>query len=110
RQPPAEVAEVVSRVATAETILDYRPCKPDDFVGRVGLQKEIWDFLDAVRSRATPTRIVAVVGASGYGKSSLVAKLASRFRNKKWRNRYYLYPVDVRSARGPLFVAEALIQ
>ncbi len=104
------VAEVVSRVATADTILDYRPCAPEDFVGRRDLQKKIWDFLEAARNGGTTTRILAIVGASGFGKSSLVAKLASRFRNKKWKNRLFLYPVDVRSARGPLFVAEALLQ
>jgi len=103
------VTEVVSRVATADTILDYRPCAPEDFVGRRNLQKEIWDFLESARLGKTKTRILAVVGASGFGKSSLVAKLASRFRNRKWKNRLFLYPVDVRSARGPLFVAEALL-
>ena len=108
--PAPVVAEVVSRVATADTILDYRPCAPEDFVGRRTLQKEIWDFLESARLSKTKTRILAVVGASGFGKSSLVAKLASRFRNRKWKNRLFLFPVDVRSARGPLFVAEALLQ
>jgi hypothetical protein len=54
--------------------------------------------------------LIALVGASGYGKSSLVSKLAERFKNQKWKNKYFLYPVDVRSARGPLFVSEALLQ
>jgi Holliday junction resolvase-like predicted endonuclease len=105
-----ENTEAVGRVATADTILDYRPCSPDDFVGRRGLQKEIWDFLSEVRDGTTETRLIALVGASGYGKSSLVTKLSARFRNKKWKNKYFLFPVDVRSARGPLFVAEALLQ
>lgn len=104
--PPAEV---VSRVSTAENLIDYRPCRPSDFVGRVDLQKEIWDFLKHVRDQSTTTRIIALVGASGYGKSSLVTKLAERFRNKKWRSKYFLFPIDVRSARGPLFIAEALL-
>jgi len=105
-----EKAEVVGRVTTADTILDYRPCRPEDFVGRLGLQKEIWDFLSEVREGTTSTRLIALVGASGYGKSSLVSKLSARFRNKKWKKKYFLFPVDVRSARGPLFVAEALLQ
>lgn len=102
--------EVVGQISTAETILDYRPCRPENFVGRLGLQKEIWDFLADVREGMTSTRLIALVGASGYGKSSLVSKLSARFRNKKWKNKYFLLPVDVRSARGPLFVAEALLQ
>ena len=105
----ASPTEVVSRVGTADNLIDYRPCKPSDFVGRAGLQKEIWDFLGRVRERRTHTHLLALVGASGCGKSSLVAKLSERFRNKKWRTKYFLFPVDVRSARGALFVAEALM-
>jgi hypothetical protein len=95
--PVAEQPEVVGRVTTADTILDYRPCRPQDFVGRLNVQQEIWNFLDDVRAGETDTRLVAIVGASGYGKSSLVAKLAERFRNKKWKNKYFLFPVDVRT-------------
>lgn len=102
--------EVVSPVVTADTVLDYRPCRPEDFVGRGELQKDIWGFLEQARADTTSTRLLALVGPSGSGKSSLVAKLASRFRNKKWKNRLFLYPVDVRSARGALFVAEAVLQ
>lgn len=107
---PQEVTEVVGRVATADTILDYRPCRPEDFVGRLNIQKEIWDFLSEVRDKKTNTRLIALVGSSGYGKSSLVSKLAERFKNKKWKKKYFLFPVDVRSARGPLFVPEALLE
>jgi Holliday junction resolvase-like predicted endonuclease len=115
-RPPVESAttqseqvEVVGRVTTADTILDYRPCRPQDFVGRLGLQQEIWNLLESVRLGETETRLLAIIGASGYGKSSLVAKIAERFRNKKWKNKQFLFPVDVRSARGPLFVAEAVL-
>ncbi len=102
--------EFVSKIVTADALLDYRPCRPEDFVGRIGMQKELWDFLEKVRERKTNTRIVSIVGGSGFGKSSLVAKLAERFKNIKWKNKFFLYPVDVRSARGPMFVAEALLQ
>ncbi len=105
-----EPAEVFGRVAVADTILDYRPCRPEDFVGRLGIQKEFCDFLKQVRDKTTSTRLIALVGASGYGKSSLVSKLTERFKNRKWKKKYFLYPVDVRSARGPLFVAEAILQ
>ena len=103
-------AEVVSRVAVADNLIDYRPCRPSDFVGRTELQKQIWNYLGDVRDGRSSTRLVALVEASGFGKSSLVAKLAERFKNQKWRTKYFLFPVDVRSARGPLFVAEALLQ
>lgn len=103
-------SEVVGRVATADTIFDPRPCRPQDFIGRVAVQQEIWNHLEAVRLDDTSTRLIAIVGASGHGKSSLVARLAERFRNNKWKNKQFLYPVDVRSARGPLFIAEAVLQ
>lgn len=70
----------------------------------------MWKFLSDVLDGRSSTRLLALVGASGSGKSSFVSKLAERFRNKKWKKKYFLYPIDVRSARGPLFVAEAILQ
>ena len=102
--------EQVSTVAVAESLTDYRPCNPEYFVGREAIQKEAWDFFENVRKGKTENRLIAITGSSGYGKSSLIAKLAERFKNKKWKNKLFLYPVDVRSARGPLFVAESVLQ
>ena len=102
--------EVVSSILVADDIMDYKPCKPSDFVGRELIQKELWDFFDSVRNGETDTRILSLVGASGNGKSSLVAFLSERFRNIKWKNKFYLFPVDVRSARGAKFVAEAIVK
>jgi len=102
--------EVVSGILVADDIMDYKPCKPSDFVGRDTIQKELWDYFEAVRTNDTDTRILSLVGASGNGKSSLVAFLSERFRNKKWKNKFFLYPVDVRSARGARFVAEAVVK
>jgi Holliday junction resolvase-like predicted endonuclease/Holliday junction resolvasome RuvABC ATP-dependent DNA helicase subunit len=102
--------EVVSSILVADDIMDYKPCKPSDFVGRDAIQKELWDYFEAVRNNDTDTRILSLVGASGHGKSSLVAFLSERFRNIKWKNKFFLYPVDVRSARGARFVAEAIVK
>jgi Holliday junction resolvasome RuvABC ATP-dependent DNA helicase subunit/Holliday junction resolvase-like predicted endonuclease len=102
--------EVVSGIVIADDIMDPKPCKPSDFVGRDTIQKDIWDFLESVNEQNTDTRLMSLIGASGNGKSSLVACLAERFRNQKWKNRYYLYPVDVRSARGARFVAETVVK
>lgn len=105
---PSITREVVSGIVLADDILDPKPCRPKDFIGRDDIQKEIWDFLESVRTQETDCRILALTGLSGNGKSSLVANLSDRFTNKKWRNKLYLYPVDVRSARGSRFVAEAV--
>lgn len=100
--------EVVSGIVLADDIMDPKPCRPKDFIGRDDIQKEIWDFLESVRTNDTDCRILALTGLSGNGKSSLVANLADRFTNIKWKNKFYLYPVDVRSARGSRFVSEAV--
>ncbi len=102
--------EHVSPIATADSLVDYRPCRPADFVGRAAFQKELWSFFESVRTDRSKTRLVALTGSSGYGKSSLVARLTNRFSNKKWRNRLFLYAVDVRSARGTVFVSEVILQ
>lgn len=100
--------ETVSPVVAADSLVDYRPCRPQDFVGRDGLQKEIWTFLERVRARRTDSRVLALFGPSGFGKSSTIVKLADRFGNKRWRKRVFLHPVDARAAVGPLFVAAAV--
>lgn len=102
--------EVVSSIVVADDVMDYKPCRPEDFVGREAIQKEIWDFLESVRDHKTGTRLLSLTGSSGNGKSSLVAFLAERFKNVKWKNKFYLYPVDVRSARGAKFVSEAVVK
>ncbi|WP_180008076.1 restriction endonuclease [Acinetobacter sp. YH16057] len=108
QNPSFQTKEIVSNIILADDIMDYKPCRPQDFVGREDIQKEIWDFLDAVREHRTDCRILSLTGSSGNGKSSLVANLAHRFKNIKWKNKFFLYPVDIRSARGPRFVAEVV--
>ncbi|MGG6196214.1 restriction endonuclease [Pantoea allii] len=100
--------EVVSEIILADDFMDYKPCQPKDFVGRDSIQKEIWDYLEGVRNDNSQSRILSLIGSSGNGKSSLIARLSSRFKNQKWKNKFFLFPVDVRSARGGRFVAEAV--
>lgn len=102
--------EYISKPPVADSVDDYRPCRPEDFVGRHEIQKSFWQHLDKVRNKKTDIRILAVIGQSGYGKSSIALRLANRFRNNKWSNKFYLFPVDVRTAKSPLFVAKALLQ
>lgn len=100
--------ENISQIPVADGFDDYRPCRPIDFVGRDMLQKQIRDFLEDVRENNTKTRIISLVGQSGFGKSSLILNLSHKFRTGRWKKKLYLYHVDARSARTPLFVAEAI--
>ena len=103
-----ERSEPLSPIPVADQFDDYRPCRPDDFIGRRGLQKDIWDFLLNVLENKTNTRVIALTGPSGFGKSSLILKLADRFKNLHWKSRFFLYHVDTRSAGSSKFVAEAI--
>lgn len=109
-QPVPQIVqrEFVSSIVLADDIMDPKPCRPKDFIGRDEIQKDIWDFLESVRNNESGCRILSLTGSSGNGKSSLVANLAYRFTNRKWKNKFYLYPIDVRSARGSRFVSEAV--
>jgi Holliday junction resolvase-like predicted endonuclease len=104
----AHPQETVTPVVTADSLVDYRPCRPQDFVGRDGLQREVWTHLERVRMRESASRIIALSGPSGFGKSSTVVKLSDRFGNVRWKNRFFLHSVDSRAAEGPLFVAAAV--
>ena len=90
--------KTVIEVQQGESWSDYRPARPEDFVGREDEQRKILHFFEAIRSGSSITRVFAIVGDSGMGKSSLIAKLRSKTRNQKYRNRYYIFAVDVRAA------------
>lgn len=105
-QLPTSVVEV----QTGESLYDYRPARPEDFVGRTKAQKDILGFFESVRTNETTTRIIAITGNSGLGKSSLIAKIRDRTRNKRYKNKYFSFAVDMRGARSPLYVTTALLQ
>ena len=99
----------VVQVQHGESWSDYRPSRPEDFVGRQPAQDSILKFLEAVRSGETTTRVFAVTGDSGMGKSSLIAKLRNRARNTRYRNKFYMYAVDVRAATRPSYILGSLL-
>ncbi|MFB8790956.1 MAG: restriction endonuclease [Potamolinea sp.] len=102
--------EVVSPIGRADNFEDYRPCRPEYFVGRSHLQQEFWKLLANIRDGKTQTRIVCFTGPSGFGKSSLVVKLTEDCRHHEMRkDNFYLFDVDVRSAKGAFFVKKAVM-
>jgi hypothetical protein len=79
------------------------------FVGRKEAQDRLLQLFDSISQRLTRTRVFAITGDSGMGKSSLIAKLRDRCRNVRHRNKFFLFAVDVRAATGPGYVAASLL-
>lgn len=89
---------------------DYRPARPQDFVGRDSAQKDIFTFLKNIKEKNSNTRVFAITGNSGLGKSSLIAKVRDRSRNKFYKNRYFTFAVDIRGAKNPSYISASLLQ
>lgn len=104
--PPDKVVEVEH----GDSWADYRPARPQDFVGRVDAQKTILSLLEDVHRRRTSTRVFAVTGDSGMGKSSLIAKLRARSLNQRNRGMYFIYAVDSRAATNATYIAASLVK
>lgn len=105
----AQKQKTVVEVQQGESWSDYRPARPEDFVGREDEQDRILHFFEAVRSGSSITRIFAIIGDSGMGKSSLIAKLRSKTRSPKYRNRYFTFAVDVRAATHSSYILNSLL-
>ena len=99
----------VVEVQIGDSWEDYRPARPQDFVGRESTQKEIIGFLNNIKENKSNTRIFAITGNSGLGKSSLIAKVRQRTRNQFYKKRYYSYAVDIRGAKTPSYISAALL-
>ena len=107
-----DTTKVVSvvQVQTGEAWSDYRPARPEDFVGRVKDINYIFDFFKRIKTKNTNTRIFAITGNSGMGKSSLIAKLRSKAGNHQNKNKFFVFPVDIRAATGPEYIFSSLLQ
>ena len=88
----------VVRVQSGDHWADYRPARPQDYVGREDLQKDVLDLFEKVRIRATRTRVFAIKGPSGWGKSSSVLKIADRAGSGTRAPKVFVYAVDSRAA------------
>lgn len=100
----------VVQIQTGEAWSDYRPARPEDFVGRTKDINHIFDFFKKIKEQSTNTRIFAVTGNSGMGKSSFIAKLRSKAGNYQNKNKYFVFPVDVRAATGSEYIYSSLLQ
>lgn len=101
--------ESIVRVPVADHWSDYRPARPEDYVGRESIQAEVFDFFDKVRNKQTGTRLIAIKAPSGWGKSSSVLKLAAKASNIRNRNKYFVFTADSRAASTRRFPELAVI-
>ena len=100
----------VVEVEHGETWTDYRPARPQDFVGRQDVQEQILRFLEEVRVGNSITRVFAVKGDSGMGKSSLIAKLRDHVRNRHYKRKFFIYAVDIRAAAGANYILWSVLE
>lgn len=99
----------VVQVQHGDSWEDYRPARPEDFVGRQEAQTKIVHFLKDVSEHKTQTRVFAITGDSGMGKSSLIAKLRDSMSNQRYRRKFFIYAVDVRAAKDATYVFSSLL-
>lgn len=99
----------VVEVQTGVDWKDYRPARPEHFIGRKDVQDRVLSLLKSVPMKETKTRVFAITGDSGMGKSSLVTKLRDRCQNVRHRGKFYLFAVDVRAAVQSGYVTSALL-
>ncbi len=105
-----ETLSVVVDVAVGDNWADYRPARPQDFVGRVQTLQQIHDFLEDVRTGNTDTRLFSIRSPSGWGKSSLVAKLRAKCSNLQNHNKFFMVAVDMRAAKSSNYVSAAVLK
>lgn len=101
--------KAVVEVQHGDSWADYRPARPKDFVGRQKAQTQLIHFLEDVQRKNTSTRVFAITGDSGMGKSSLIAKLRDRVRNQRYRRKFFVYAVDVRAATNASYMFSSLL-
>lgn len=103
-----EELDSIAPVPVADDWSDYRPARPEDFVGRDDLLKDIVRHIDDVRTKSSSTHLLAIKAPSGWGKSSFLVKLRSVCSQGRNKDRIFLYPVDCRTASSPRYPDLAL--
>lgn len=97
--------DIVAEIQESESWNDLKPASTKYFVGRKIIKDQIFDLFEKMLKNQTKNRIFYIEGKSGWGKSSLLTELRGRCRNKHYKNKYFLFPVDSRSADSSNFVA-----
>lgn len=100
--------EAVALVQESTEWTDLRPVGAKYFVGRDKLTAELYRFVRAPLEDTDAPRVFFIEGKSGWGKSSIIAHLRARARNKRNKNSFFVQAIDSRSANTSAFVGAAL--
>lgn len=95
-------------VISGDDWTDYRPARPEDFVGRKTILSDMITFLESATIGKSPTRLFSLKAPSGMGKSSVVLKLITLAKSRNLSKRLFVYAVDVRTAMSPRYAEMAL--
>ena len=95
-------------VISGDDWIDYRPARPEDFVGRKMILSDIIDFLNSANTGQSNTRVFSIKAPSGMGKSSIILKLSDLSKRRNFSKKFFIYAVDVRTALSPRYAEMAL--
>lgn len=96
-------------VISGDDWTDYRPARPEDFVGRKKILSNIFEFWENVNRGSSNTRLFSIKAPSGMGKSSVVLKAVSiASNNRKYSKKFFVFAVDVRTAVSSRYAEMAL--
>lgn len=107
--PNAAIAPVIE-VEFGDNWSDYRPSRPEHFVGRKPDLRNVFRFITKVRQGKTEDRIFAIKGDSGIGKSSFVAKIRAEAQQSRKPGGIFVFAVDVRAANDMTYVGQSLVK
>lgn len=99
--------ETIAEVSESQSWYDYKPASLKYFVGRNEFIVKITNLIKDVVEKKTTDRVFYIDGKSGWGKSSLLVALRGKYRNRHYRNKYFSYIVDSRSANSQSFISLA---
>lgn len=99
----------VVQVQHGDAWSDYRPSRAADFVGRKSEQDKIFSLFADIKKKETKTRIFALTGDSGMGKSSLINQLSEIASRGNYKKNTFLFAVDVRAAKDTNYIYSSLL-
>jgi len=100
--------DAVAEVQEAEQWDDYRPVGARYFVGRSDIREKLYKFVQLSSGTDSGRRVFFIEGKSGWGKSSIIAELRARSRNKRNKNNFFVLALDSRSANTSEFISLAI--